>query len=99
MEETHVFFATIADGKTAASSRAGTKTAKTHPESAFGWVLIGWALGCSMKTIHSRRIFVSNKFVSEGARISTDICCTYFAFLRAQARSLSCFCRLCQMRL
>ena len=23
----------------------GRKTANTHPESAFGWVLIGWALG------------------------------------------------------
>ena len=26
----------------------GRKTANTHPESAFGWVLIGWALGLSL---------------------------------------------------
>ena len=27
----------------------GRKTEETHPESAFGWVLIGWALGSSLK--------------------------------------------------
>ena len=29
----------------------GRKTANTHPESAFGWVLIGWALGRPLRVI------------------------------------------------
>ena len=48
MENTHVL-ATIADGKTAASWGEGKKTAKTHLESAFEWVLIGWVLGRSLR--------------------------------------------------
>ena len=39
-----MFLATLADGKTAASWGEGEKTAKTHPEVGFGWVLIGWVL-------------------------------------------------------
>ena len=42
---THMLLATIADRKTAASWGGGKKTAKTHPESAFGWVLTGGPLG------------------------------------------------------
>ena len=49
MEEKHVFQATMADSKTAASwGEKGRKTTETHPESAFGWVLIGWVLGRSL---------------------------------------------------
>ena len=43
-----MFLATIADGKQLLRWEKGRKTAKTHPESAFGWVLIGWALGRSL---------------------------------------------------
>ena len=40
-----MFLAMTADKKRAASWREGRKTAKTRPESDFGWVLIGWILG------------------------------------------------------
>ena len=36
-------------GKQLLHGEKGKKTAKTHPESAFGWVLIGWVLGRSLK--------------------------------------------------
>ena len=41
MEE-HMLLATVADGQTATSC---------SPESAFGWVLIGWALGRSLNHV------------------------------------------------
>ena len=53
MENT--WLATIADGKTTARTTAklhwgeGKKTTKTQPEPAFGWVLIGWVLGRSLR--------------------------------------------------
>ena len=37
----------------------GRKTANTHPESAFGWVLIGWALGCSLISYKEHRWHIS----------------------------------------
>ena len=40
-----MFLAMVADGQTTASLGEGRKTPNTHPESFFGWVLIGWALG------------------------------------------------------
>ena len=43
-----MFLATIADRRTAASWGGEKKVQKTHPESAFGWVLIGWVLGRSL---------------------------------------------------
>ena len=43
MGKKHMSWATVADGQTAASWGERKKTASTHPESAFGWVLIGWA--------------------------------------------------------
>ena len=43
-----MFLATVADGQTAAHEVKGSKTANAHPESAFGWVLIGWAFGPSL---------------------------------------------------
>ena len=46
--KTRMFLATVADGQTAASHGAKGKHANIHPESAFGWVLIGWALGRSL---------------------------------------------------
>ena len=54
----HMFLATMADGKTAAKQgEKGRETANTHPESAFGWVLIGWALGRSLIQIIAFRPF------------------------------------------
>ena len=50
--ETHAL-ATIADSKAAASWGERKKTAKTQLEPAFGWLLIGWALGRSLKHIRS----------------------------------------------
>ena len=41
----HMVLATIAHRKTAALWGEGRKTAKNHPESAFGWALIGWVFG------------------------------------------------------
>ena len=40
---------TVADGQTAASWGEEKKTANTHPESAFGWVLIGGPLGARLR--------------------------------------------------
>ena len=37
----------------------GRKTANTHPEPAFGWVLIGWALGRSLS--HTAKFRVASK--------------------------------------
>ena len=42
-----MFLVTVADGQTAAHGAKGRKP-NTHPESAFGWVLIGRALGRSL---------------------------------------------------
>ena len=49
----HMFWATITDGKPAASDKAtlgekGRETAKTQPEPAIGWVLFGWVPGRSL---------------------------------------------------
>ena len=35
-------------GKQLLHGEKGRTTAKTHPESAFGWVLIGWVLRSSL---------------------------------------------------
>ena len=35
-------------GKQLLNGEKGRKTVKTHSESAFGWVRIGWVLGCSL---------------------------------------------------
>ena len=43
-----MFLATVADGEAAAPGEQGRKTSKTQPESAFGWVLIGWVFGRSL---------------------------------------------------
>ena len=59
MEETHVL-AMVADGKTAASWEEGKRNCKTHPESAFGWVLIGWVLGRSLKIVAPIALFPKN---------------------------------------
>ena len=47
MEEA-LFLATLADRKQPLHGEKRRETAKTHPEPAFGWVLIGWALGRSL---------------------------------------------------
>ena len=40
-----MFLAMISDGKQLLQGEKGRETAKTLPESAFGWVLLGGSLG------------------------------------------------------
>ena len=47
--EKHMFLKTVTNNHTTAPWGDGKKTANTQPESAFGWVLIGWALGHLLK--------------------------------------------------
>ena len=49
MEPPSHVLAVIADGKQLLHEDKGRKTAKTHPESTFGWVLSGWARRRSLK--------------------------------------------------
>ena len=48
MEETNFFGQRSLMAKQLLHGAKGRKTANTHPESAFAWVLIGWALGRSL---------------------------------------------------
>ena len=57
--EKHMFLATVADRQTAASRGEGKKDCKHSP--AFGWVLIGWALGRSLSLLTFQDIFKARR--------------------------------------
>ena len=49
-----MFLATTADGKQLLRGEKG-KTAKTHPESTFGWALVGWVLWRSLSLFDRKK--------------------------------------------
>ena len=70
--EKHMFLATVADGQQLLHGAKGRETANTHPESAFGWVLIGWALGRSL-SFSNRASPKENSEASEHKRMLCQI--------------------------
>ena len=71
---THMFLATVADGQTAASWGGGEKNCKTtHPDSAFGWVLIGWALGWALgRSVNYGRTKLAKHFAENSLLFCQD---------------------------
>ena len=71
MEE-HIFWQRALTVKQLLHGAKGRETANAYPESAVGWVLIGWALGRSLKILRAPLCFLDIDVPIRGAQFAAD---------------------------